>query len=336
MKRNLWGKRIRLTALVLVLVATAAGCVKPDAPTVAISKKKASLVFGVTVNEPVQPITAALPPLLAGDEPLDPDLFADEPLDLVPTGPAPAPKEECPKADLDAVAGSVATHNVSGPVPVGGYRWVRSGFVSDDEGQFPFTGFDRRTLTEYAKISDTVSQFKFTYRVPFANLVAEDTYRVRTDGFNRGTTDGVAAPATGPRVGENDRGLQLMNRKYINPQGRTVSEFAPQTGLLLLPLPASPAEEWTSVAVDSKNGLTIVHRGKTTTTKRVDACGELVDGWAVESTQTYAQGPASTEVKYDYVVAPQFGAMLIQEHHVQTVGDVLIDISFTIGQIKPS
>lgn len=338
MKRSLWGKAIRLSALVLAIAVGTAGCVEPDPPSVAIAKKKASLVFGVTVNEPVQPITEQLPTLDELQELDASDLEADfEELDLAPPV-AVKPKEECPKAEITAVADAIATNNVSGPAPMGRYRWVRGGFVQNGNVQLPFTGFETRSISEYTKVSDTIHQFKFTYRVPSGPLAVVDTYRVRTNGTVIGTTDigNAPMPVTGPRIGENDRGLMLVQRRTIDNKGAVVAEFTPSTPLLMLPLPVSPGEEWTSVAVDNKSGQTIIHRGKTIGTKRIDACGEVVDGWGVESSQTYTSSAGAAEVLYDYTVAPQYGAMFLSERFRQTVGAVNVDISYTLGQVRPS
>lgn len=337
MKRSLWGNAIRMSALVLALATGAAGCVEPDPPSVAIAKKKASLVFGVTVNEPVKPVTESFPPLA---ELVDLDISELEfEFDELPPLVAPAPPaERCPKAAITAVADSIATNNVSGPPLVGAYDWVRGGFMQAGTTQIPFTGFERRAVGDYTKLSETVHQYKFRYRVPGSPQLIEDTYKVRTNGAVIGTTDigNAPMPVTGPRVGETDRGVQLVQRRVIDNKGAVVSEFSPASPLLVMPLPASPNEEWTSVAVDTKSGQTIVHRGKTIGTKRVDACGEVVDGWAIESTQTFSSGQGSSEVRYDYVIAPQYGATFLSERFAQTVPGGSVDISYTIGQVRPS
>lgn len=337
MKLSLWDKGIRALALVLALGIGAAGCVQPDPPSVAISKKKASLVFGVTVTEPVKPITEALPDLQEALPPLDDTELVAEEIDLTPP-PVVKKKEECPKAEITAAPEKIAEFNVAPGVtpPLGSYKWIRSGFIRQGAVQSPFIGTERRVLADYAKISDAVFTYKSRYRTPDLQQVVEDVYRVETAGTSVGTTDGVASPVTGPRAGENDRGLLLVQRTVFDKNNKQVSQFAPASPLLVMPLPASSGEEWQSVSVDSKSGQTIIHRGKVTTTQRVDACGDLFDGWGVESTQTWVTAAGSSDVKYDYVVAPQYGAIILKEHFVQTVGTITADLTFQIGQLKPT
>jgi hypothetical protein len=70
---------------------------------------------------------------------------------------------------------------------------------------------------------------------------------------------------------------------------------------------------------------------------RVDACGEVVDGWAVESTQTFSgTGQTAPPRKYRYVIAPQLGGIIISEE-IHTAGPQgNTDVTLSLGQVKPA
>ena len=77
-------------------------------------------------------------------------------------------------------------------------------------------------------------------------------------------------------------------------------------------------------------------KAKVTRRARIDACGDVVDGWSVEGTRTFSQGTAAgTPQNYDFVVATQLGAMLISEHIKATTAQGSFDGTFSLGQLDP-
>ncbi len=71
--------------------------------------------------------------------------------------------------------------------------------------------------------------------------------------------------------------------------------------------------------------------------ERVDACGEVVDGWLVQATQTFS-GPAQTAPPrtYNYIVAPQLGGIIISEEVHTATAQGNTDVTFSLGQLKPA
>jgi hypothetical protein len=67
---------------------------------------------------------------------------------------------------------------------------------------------------------------------------------------------------------------------------------------------------------------------------RVDACGDLVDGWRAESTQT--RSDAAGSVAYNYLLATQYGgALILEEIHTTTADGSAFDVTFSLAQLHP-
>jgi hypothetical protein len=119
-----------------------------------------------------------------------------------------------------------------------------------------------------------------------------------------------------------------------------VSSFAPTPGILLLPLPVASGDTWQSVGVDTKTGATAVLDGTVTRRQRIDACGDLVDGWLVDATQTLGSvqnaDPQAGQQAVSYLIAPQYGAMIVNERvHPADTADQSFDLNYTLAQLKP-
>jgi hypothetical protein len=104
------------------------------------------------------------------------------------------------------------------------------------------------------------------------------------------------------------------------------------TGLLVLPLPVRTGEEFTSVAVDPRSRFTIRYDAMTVRRSRVDACGEIIEGWLVEGIQTTSAGDARD---YRIIVAPHLGAILLNESVSLENDSGTYNLDFTIGQSQP-
>lgn len=334
--------RPALALVVLALVSTA--CVSQGDPKVAVTKVEADLVFGV--KEPEPPATPAntnvdedLPP--EAFEPAELDEFgvfdpADDKLKDLPT--RAEPLSECPSAPPTAVAEKAADVNVTGMPKVGLYRWQRDG-TQKPAGSGPevpgtkIDTFERRIVRNLKQVSPTVHTFETVQPDIGGTNVIITTFRVRTDALNRDST-GAGLPIAGPRVGDPDRGVAITRIETVDARGNTVSEFNPSTPVLILPLPVSTNEEYQSVGVDPRTGNSLVHRAHVMARERVDACGEVVDGWAVEAEQTTSDQNAPV-VKYRYLVAPQYGGLIISEKLNYSSGGVDNEFLFRLGQVDP-
>jgi hypothetical protein len=349
----------RVVAFAAFIAIASSACVHKGDPSVGINKIEANLVFGVKPPADVASVPSDIIPDLV---PEIADLalhFAPLPgIDLNKTAP-----KECPDASNTAVVEVPTEVTITGIPLQGIFRWKHSGSLTLSDTVVPFTGFEKRVVRNYKKIDAANFEFQ-TIQPSFqeAGKLIESTFHVKTDGVNQ-TIDAPAGPVQGPTVRQPDGGVVLTKLQTLDSSGNPVgTAFAPVTGLLMLPIPVTADETWQSVAVDPKSGQTIVQNATVSRRARIDACGDLVDGWAVTARQVVAsirnvattmEPPQFGYFGYDYIVATQFGGMLIDERLTQpdplyetlpaTVSQELpvpptpspIDLDFTLGQLKP-
>lgn len=338
----------RLAALGLSVAMVASACVQGDDPSVSLVKLDADIAFGVDLADTATPQNIAPPPVapeaVDGGFELPPFVapvlqprpeFRNPVADrLPPLRPSQPPAEECPKAPPTATARDVVEVNISGPPAEGLYRWQRSGTqtVPGIEQPIEISGFDRRIVRNYNEISDTVFEFQTVQTKLDSPNVIVSTFRVNTNPTQ--VAPGGAVVIEEPRANEAEGGVALVKVEEFDQSGEAVgSPFEPTTGLLLLPLPVNSGEEYRSVANDPKTGQAIVHDAKVLGRTRIDACGEVVDGWEVEATQVRSDNESTT---YKYLVATQYGGLLIQEGQTGTTAEGgEFDLTFTLGQLDP-
>src|SRR5581483_40289 len=152
----------------------------------------------------------------------------------------------------------------------------------------------------------------------------------------------VQVPGTGPAlpkapvpetlsVGDPERGISLVKLQRVDAAGNS-TELSFSPGVLYLPLAIVPGEEWTSVGVDPRTGAVLQHQAKVVKRERVDACGDVVDGWAVEATQTFSgagQAAPTPPRSYRYIVAPQLGGIIISEEIHTTTAQGTTDVTLS-------
>jgi len=359
-----------LIAILAASTIVAPACVRPGSPGVAMAKLQSEIVFGVKdkaelplpVEAPnvsdasVQPefarsdirISESLAEL---DFPPAEDLFV-RPSPLAKPRPSLRVATTCPDAALNAFPEEPAPLNVpTGRLPLeGSYRWKKSGTSPpivglESLGPQVVSGFEERVIRnlkvlqvdqEVDVAGNTVQEAGTTYEYQMVlpdlatgGLVAI-TYQVKTNGVSEGE-DFPTEEVTGEvRAGDPERGVVL---KKIEPLGGSkAATFEPVSGLQLLPLRVRPGEAFTSAAVDSSTGQTMQIDGTVKFPVRVDACGEILEGWQVESVlRTNNADP----VKYTYVIAPQFGATFISQAFERGVGAAKSTLTFSIGQKLP-
>lgn len=338
-RRPLFLAALALTALV------AGACVQPDAPDVGVSKIEAKLVFGAKPEpEPEKTIGSQIDQIVADD------LVVEADLDLSSFKPPPPflgpdinkRESDCPEAPSGSAARDAAGVNVEGPARNGVARWKRAGFIKDGDQQLDLAGFDSRIVRNAQKVSEGVYTYETVQpTLGIANQFLISYFRVNTDKFNRDPSAGVGTVSSPVRAGEPDRGLVLLKTEVRDRQNKLIGNaFQPTTPILLLPLPVTSGEQWESVGVDPRTGETITHSATVHTVRTLDACGKLMIGWFVDATQTYsAASPANNNVghgsvRYQYLVATQYGGQLIQERFQPTSGDAF-DLTFSQAQVDP-
>ncbi|HVF31479.1 MAG TPA: hypothetical protein VM933_00470 [Acidimicrobiales bacterium] len=328
--------RLPLALCVALGVATS-GCVQADPPTVGMSKVEASLVFGVTkLPEPVatpveqairQLTTIAQPPApTAEEEEMEPQAPFEFAKPAVPRTAPLARREACPEAPVTAAALVPPQPRITGEPRPGTNRWREKGFVTMNDpitgvvGTFEVGGFNTRSIRNVVRTSP--DEYSFEEVEVDGDDVTITTYSVNNAPVTANPSDGVGIVVT-PSVGEPERGIVLTRLEVRDKRTGQTREnglfVAAGAGLLMLPLPATAGETFSSTAVDPRTGQVISHQATVQERQRVDACGDLVDGWRVEYKRRAGQNHANSatavlperEIPYTTVWATQYGGVPI-------------------------
>jgi hypothetical protein len=276
------------------------------------------------------------------------------------------PKSTCPPAALTAFPAKEAGQTVEGVPTEGQYRWKRSGHQTAatlPNIKIPVSGFEQRLVRNVVKVSETEYTFETVQPELGGNVTTISTFKVKIGAVSKSVqppieppdltrpTSPVPLPITPPgnqptlpkpplpsnvSVGDPERGISLVKLQRVDAAGNS-SELAFSPGVLYLPLDIVPGEEFNAVGIDPRTGSVLQHQAKVIKRDRVDACGEVVDGWVVESTQTFTgPGQAAPPRTYRYVVAPQLGGIIISEE-IHTAGPQgTTDVVLSLAQLKPA
>lgn len=358
--------RARVFALTVAVSVVLGACVKSDGPGVSVTALNADIVFGVK-EAAAAPVNVARPDATAGpvDEDAGPSRAAigdDDELPSQDFGPPttikksfPRPSFEattqtasdCPPAALNAFPEETAPLNVPKDryPKEGEYRWKRTGTYETPNALDPAhpvvqnaDGFENRILqklTKEAADPTSADRLRYTFEIVqpevASGLIATTRYRVDTKAQSADVQNSLGPErASG---GEPERGLSIKSINRTDSAGNRVSggNFTPAAGLLIGPLPIRTGEMFTSIAVDPVTNQTLRYEAQLVKRDRVDACGEILDGWRVEGKLT-TSGSRPSEVKYSVIVAPQLGMLPIYEK-IEGAG---VNLEYTIGQKVPS
>jgi hypothetical protein len=206
--------------------------------------------------------------------------------------------------------------------------------------KLPVAGFEQRLVRNVTKVSDTEYTFETVQPELGSDVTTISTFKVKTGAVSKTVqppveppdlthpTAPVPLPLTPPgstpplpkapvpqtiSAGDPERGISLVKLQRVDAAGNS-SELNFTPGVLYLPLEIVPGEEFKAVGIDTRTGSVLQNQGKVVKRERVDACGDVVDGWVVEATQTFS-GTAQTAPPrtYRYIVAPQLGGIIISE-----------------------
>lgn len=337
----------RTTALLAGMAFLGTACISQDDPSLTVQAMSTDVAFGVEVPEPAgEPVAAPAEPLPAtasdgGFEPpairprgdLGSSDFGSPP--GLPSLPV-TPPQECPSAPPTAAAEEPASENVLRTPTEGVYRWKREGKQSiitaaGQPVEVAIGGFEKRIVRNVVETGETSFTFDVVRPLLNRSAVSITTYGVETEPTQY--QPGGVPVIDAPRGNEPEGGLTLK-KIVIQEEDGSETSFNPSVGLLYIGLPVVPSERFTSSAVDGRSGQSIVHEAKVLGRDRIDACGDLVDGWRVEATQNRTD--AAGEVSFDYLVAPQLGGLLIREEIEQTDFDGnTIQVTYTLAQLEP-
>ena len=338
--------KTKTVAFVALLALATAACVKQDAPGVGVVKFESSAVFGITPNKPVVP-----------DFNVPEDLSSIVPdLPLTTTVLPKPPEGPCPAAKLTAFPKKSASVDVVGTPPEGLYRWKRPLFTtkntafSPPEKSLPFT-LQSRGIRRVTK-GTTDHDFDFEMVAP-DDFVPGDTiitaFHVNTNKaliadrrVDSRSIGVVNIPGTDVRISypNDEAGIFISSIEVQDAKGTQVSLFKPVQPMLVLPLEGGilrTGQSFRSVGIDASSGQAIVNDGITGRASRIDACGEIVEGYSVSLKQiltrdldmndpvgaaaTIANRQQTREVGYTF--ATEYGALPIGE--TLSIGDVNSD-----------
>ena len=275
-------------------------------------------------------------------------------------------KSTCPPAALTAFPAKEAGITVDGVPAEGQYRWKRQGTqtVPTLPGvKLPIGGFEQRLVRNVTRVSDTEFTFETVQPELAGGVTTISTFKVKIGAISKTVTPPVsppdvthptspvplpvAPPVTNPTLpkppipdsvsaGDPERGISLVKLQRVDAEGNT-SEISFSPGVLYLPLEIQTGEQFTSVGIDPRTGSVLENKAKVLSRERVDACGDVVDGWAVESTQTFSGTSATAPPRtYRYIIAPQLGGIIISEE-IHTAGaQDNTDVTLSLGQLKPA
>jgi hypothetical protein len=321
----------------------ASACVHQGAAKVGVAKLEASLVFGVQDKKPSAPPSLPTGPVpdVAATAGFDVFSFDNPTTDFDNT--KTTIKPACPLASVTAAPEKAVEAYITGTPPEGLVKWRRGGTVTTGSGaKASFTGFEGRVVRNYTKIDDNNFEFQTVQPRLDKPAVEISTFHVKTNGQTVENVGTNGVPTV--RTQAPDAGVVLTRIDRYNEQGQVESSFAPGQGLLLLPLPVTTGEQYQSVAVDGKSGHTMQIDATVTRRQRVDACGDLVDGWEV---QTQLTDSSLGQLTYNYIVATQYGGVLISEVYQAAqsaspagpppgVPSFADDLNFQLAQLHPS
>jgi hypothetical protein len=307
-----------LAALVL------GACVSPGKPGVRISSLQANVVFGLADKKASSAPAAVRPPAVPGAPAPTTGSFSGT---IKSSGSFSGGGGDlsCPAAALTAFPELPADVHVIGLPKEGVYRYKRVVGVTPPGGKVATrTTFEDHTVSDVKRVNDHL----FTMVVEQPGLFVPDelvrtTFTVNTNPKllthqqDGGSTVGVVpVPGYDVPVSEpgDEAGVFFVSSEHLDPKTRnSKGSFTPLVAVKYLPLNegiVSQGDTFQSVGLDAVSGTVLVHQGTVTFRNRIDACGDIVEGWLVESTQTYNNFP---ETQYLYTIATQYGGLFIGE-----------------------
>ena len=304
-----------LCAVTLLL----AGCAHGER-TVSIRTLQSNVSFGAPSPGATPSAAVAVPGIVTPAGPSLPSYaFGPSPASFdygTTTQPAPP---ACPVAGLGAFPKQAAPLTVTQPPAAGFWRWKTVRPVKIGSLTSTVTTFDDHEIRAVSKVTETANTadggstrtFTFDEVQPSTSGSQVTTYRVVT---NPTTLDlEIGAPQLNRVVGgQPDRGISIVKVVNLDAKGNQVASFAPSPAVLIMPLDVLAPQDFTGTGTDPLSGAALTVKGTLTKRERVDACGEPVDGWAVEATTSFVNRGATTASTVHYDFATQLGGMLTE------------------------
>lgn len=202
--------------------------------------------------------------------------------------------EFCATAGQRVFPKEPAGFDLSGSIMPGTYAWKQKGTIQ-------FTGLPALKAPAFAYRSIghvvTADDGSITYEVTRPTLQGREVSTMR------------AAPGVGVQL------VQLV----VYPSNDDARIFAPVLPVTLLPFPVTDGSTIQSVGIDPINQRVMIVQGVVKNRIRVDACGEIFDGWLVQGTREFhdPDNPTAQPGTFDYAIAPQLGGLVIMDHLIE-------------------
>jgi hypothetical protein len=316
-------------------------------------KFESSAVFGIPTKDDTLP-GFDVPTDLSLPEDLTPPLRATDPV---------KPTEACPAAKLTAFPKLATSVSVTGMPPEGVYKWQRDLFTIKDARTEPAKfissqfALQSRAIRRVTKESDHQFSFDMLNVDPFEpSHTVITTFNVNTNPelfvdrrVDARTIGVVNIPGTDVRVANpsDAPGIFISRIEWQDDKGTRVSLFDPVQPMLIAPLEGGilrTGQSFRSVGINKTDGNVLANDGTIGRPSRIDACGEIVEGYVVNLHQTlttdvdqsdpvdaaarYATTNETREVTYTF--ATQYGTLPIAE--TLSIGDVAVDPVAVLGK----
>lgn len=290
--------------------------VEKPPPRVAVKAYPIDLAYGT--EPPPEPGTpeafAAIATTMADFSFFEPDFGAG-----ITTRPGPPPGP-CPAAGPDVFPAEPAPLDVAAGTTVteGRYRWRQSGTY------------------ELANL----------FKLPLAGDVNRTIAGLQVAGGNSYTFDTDSSTPAGRKILRlrvtPGAGIDLIKLTRFTSQGPR--EFNPVPPMRIFPLPASPGLAISAVGIDPVSLQTLNVAGRVKGRDRVDACGDVFEGWRAETTWTLQNVNSTTQAApttYNYTVGTGFGGMFLSDYEKVPTGTneagltYSLEVTSTINAVKP-
>lgn len=207
----------------------------------------------------------------------------------------------CPEAPPSESPDRDATFEVEGLPKAGFYLWaVDGGELVDSGGRLVRVAFSDFIRREVQGVKGESGNFQ---------------YQIEEQELTAGNADQIT---TTYEVDSGGVFLSRIERRRDTKDGEEVSVFDPTPSVTYLPTPVSVGSEnsFSSRGVDltsSAEPQVLEHEGFVKGKRTIDACGEEIRAWIVESKQTYRIGTEEVERDFTYGIATQAGALFVFE-----------------------
>lgn len=299
------------------MIITLSACGQVGTARVGLKALTADLVFGIPpVEEPVAPpdTISKPPPAIALP---DDDFNFDGGSESGPFCPPPQTNDvDQPRTDVVPPDVMPAT---------GTFLWKVEGYQDFEQaGRFPLSPYTARAVYDVKRLTDP-RDFTFkTYQFEIGNFssvaLTWEVYQSRP----RGTEAGPPPQGAGANIIRDNPINGIYLTRIVRYTGESLSgeEFFLNPPMLYLPLPVISGFARESVSSDPTSLQSLQMSMQVRNQHRVIGCGKVIDGWLVESTQTFTYtdsegedaGSKSVTRKYNYAIATQFGGILTFEH----------------------